>query len=350
MPIQPWLELSVSHAFFTNGLLAGARIEPDAATAAKLRGLRVVAKPKPGGLVLYGDLDEAGKPVVPVPAGSRLGFVLRSLPPEMVVATDLSAFEREPGSVFTDERAAAGDPRPLRLTARETRGQEILIAPRAGRSTLVLSGRPRAGARTTEFRFEGSRAGVSIFRYEEAGRRVVIDGAREGETLELSYPAPPPRTPDALAPIEVGIGPDAIAEAAAGRPRRWVVALEPAAARWCYHVQTNLPDPVTAWKIVQGAGVNGGRSVRFDAGGRSELVEPVADDPTGAALKRRAPPLRVLRFLSNAPVACSETPVRGLELHAGTTRVFAALPNPAPGSLGRVGGQIVFSEVVRLVA
>ena len=343
MPIRPLVEITVAHPYFASGSFAGAGLVPDAATDTRLRGLRLVAKPRRGGLTVFADLDAAGAPKIPLPPHTRLTFELPRLPPDLAEATVLSAFE--PGATFTDE-GVAGGAEPLRLVVREARGRERLEKP-AGPATLVLGGRPRAGTLAAAFIIVPPAGGATVTGYDEQANLIGLDGP--AASLVLDYPVLPATSRDVLATIEIRIGPETVAPAAAGTPRRCVVGLEPVSARWCYHVVTNLPNPLAEWRIARGNGTGAGPAVSFSDGGRSEIAAADPGDAFGTELWRKSAPLRVLRFLSDAPAACSETIARRVGLFAGDAQLFAALPNPSPAQRRRVGGQEAFGEVLRVV-
>ncbi|HSI41599.1 MAG TPA: hypothetical protein VLA00_13730 [Xanthobacteraceae bacterium] len=339
MPIRPLLEIAVAHPFFASGLFAGARLVPDAATEARLRGLRLIAKRQGAALTLYAEFDAAGGLTIPLPPATRLRFDLLALPPDLAAATDLTAFA--PGATFTDEGADTQET--LRLTVPEARGQETLEKPE-GAATLVLAGRPRLGAAGADFAILPP-GGVRVTAYDPAANRVTMEGP--AARFVLDYPVAAPARPGVLAAIDIAIGPQTAVLAAAGTPRRCRVALAPVSARWCYHLVTDLPQPLADWRIAAGTG--GGPKVSFGAGGRAEIAAVDPEDSFGTHLWRQAAPLRVLRFVSDAPAACSETVARRVSLFAGDMQLFAALPNPSPGQRRRIAGQEAFGEVLRII-
>jgi len=162
-------------------------------------------------------------------------------------------------------------------------------------------------------------------------------------------PQPLRRVPADGAPaIAIRLTPADHAAAVAGKVRRCTATLPAAAARWCFHLLTDLAQPLADWRIVRAGGA-AGPAPAFGDRGRTELTAPDPDDPAGTALRAAHPGVRVIRFLSDAPVAASATPVRGLELRAGATRLLAALPNPPPGAPVRVGADLVFACTVRVM-
>jgi hypothetical protein len=340
MPIRPLVEIAVDHAFFATGHFAGAAITPDDATAARLRGLRLIAKPRPGGLGLFIDLGDDGKPRLAVPDKTPLRFDLMRPPADIATATDLSALG--PGAVFTDNGVAADQP--LKLIQRQTRVKETLSKP-AGTQTLSLAGRPLATATVADFTVLVPAAGVAVSGYDAASNQVSLTGPAAAVTIQ--YPVKPVVRPGVLAPIEISIGTDTVTQAAAGKPRRVAVALKPAAAKWVYHLITNLANPLGDWRIQTGNG--GGPPVTFNAAGSAELALGSTDDLFGVDLVRLSAPRRVLRFLSAAPVAASEVVARRVALFAGQHQLFPALPNPSPAELRMIGGKPAFGAVIRFV-
>lgn len=275
MPYRPLLELAATHAYLGDGSLPGSALVPDAATAARLRGLRLIAKPSGGAFTIFGEFDAKDALRVPLTAPVPLRFAIERPAAELAFATDLAALGT--ASLFTDKGAAAGDPQQLRRQAR----------------------------------------------------------AKEDD-------------PRPFALISMQLTPANVTAAIKGSPRRCMAALPVASARWCYHLVTDLPNPIAQWRIARGDGASGPAPAFRDAG-RAELTAPAADDATGTELRRRNPGLRVLRFLSDAPFAASRAAVRGLELHAGTTRLFGALPNPSPGATVRIGDATAFNQTLRVV-
>jgi hypothetical protein len=337
MPIKPLVEIRVEHPFFASGLCAGARVVPEPASAARLRGLRLVAKEKPGALTVLAELSPEGRAAVPVPP-LTLRFHLLGLPQDLAEVTDMTAIA--PGTLFTD----AGGSRPMKAAVPESRAMETVVKP-AGPAAIVLAGRPLGEVTAAAFRVLDGADGVRITAYDADSNSVRMDGP--GGTARLDYPVAPRSAPGTFAAIDIDIGPETVVKAAAGKPRRFTIALKAAAARWCYHLVTDLPNPVAEWRIAHPAA--DGLPVNFAAGGRAEIASPDAADPFGTALLERSAPLRVLRFLSDAPVACSEARARRLALFAGDRQLFTALPNPPPTSLRLVGGRPAFGEVLRFV-
>lgn len=337
MPIKPLVDIRVEHPFFASGQCVGARVVPELGCAARLRGLRVVAKERPGGLTLLAELSPDGRATVAV-SPLTLRFHLLSLPPSLAEVTDLTAIA--PGTLFTD----AGAAKPMKAVVPESRAIETVVKP-DGPAAVVLAGRPLGEVTAAAFRVLGGADGIRVTAYNAASNRVRLDG--QGGSVQLDYPVAPRSAPGTLAAIDIDIGPETVAKAAAGKPRRFTVALKAVAARWCYHLVTNLTNPVAEWRIAHPAA--DGPAVNFAAGGRAEIATPDAADPFGSALLEHSAPLRVLRFLSDAPVACSETRARRLALFAGDRQLFTALPNPPPTALRLVGGRPVFGEVLRFV-
>jgi hypothetical protein len=340
MPTRPLLEIIVEHPFFTSGVFTEARVEPDPTTAVMLRHLRLVAKPIAGRLAVLVDLDAGGIPRIPVPT-ARLCFQLQRLPDELAQASDLTLLQA--GAIFTDKGAAAS---PLQLMIPDARRSEVLEKP-VGAVTLVLSGRPRIGASPADFVVVPPAGGIRVTGYDAAGNRVAVDGP-EG-IITISYPVTLPRTTGTTATLEITIGSETVAQAAAGAPRRVVVPLQPASARWCYHIVTNLPDPLSEWRMARSNGAATDPAISFGDAGRTEITVNTPDDSFGTWLHSRVAPLRVLRFVSDAPVACSERILRRLTLSAGGAQLFGSLPNPSPAQVRRIRGEIVYSEVLRVV-
>lgn len=345
MPIRPLAEIVIEHAFFAAGTLANADLVPTVATQTRLRGLRLVTKRRGDGLTIYAEIDAEGDARIAIPAATRLDFVLQALPASVALVTDDAPLT--PGAVFTDDGIAAAARVMLALVHPAQRARETLAKP-AGTATLVLSGRPKPGTAAAAFGVVAPAVGIRVTAFDPAANLVTVAGAAAAD-VTIDYPVAPTRAPGVLAFVSVSIGAEVVALAANGAPRRFVVRLQPRAARWCYHLVTDLPNPIAEWRIARAAGSNGGPAVGFSDAGRAELAAATADDPLGLNLLRRSAPLRVLRFVSDAPVVCSESVARGIGLFAKDRQLLAALPNPSPANVGRVAGQVTHGEVVRFV-
>lgn len=335
MPFKPLLEIRVEHPFYASGLCAAARVSAEPATGARVRGLRLLAREAPGRLTLIADFTEAGEARVAIP-DSTLRFGL-FLDPSLHPATDLSACP--PGTLYVDSGAG----KKMKPTLPETRAAETLRKP-VGKAALVLSGRPRPGTKASDFEVP-SPAGVSVTAFDEPSRRVTLDGP-EGAVM-LDYPVAPPAS-EAIAAIEVPLSPAAAAKAAAGTPATFTIALDAASAPWCYHLVTDLANPLAEWRIDHPA--SDGPPATFGAAGRSEVASGDPADPFGSALLERSAPWRVLRFVSDAPVPCSEALIRRMTLSAGDRQLFPALPNPSPSDVRLLKGKPAFGETLRFVS
>lgn len=336
MPIKVLLEIRVEHPFYASGLCSAARVVPGSATASRLRGLRVMAKRSAGGLTLLADFAGDGATIVPITAAA-LGFDLLQLPDELLAATDL--MDIAPGTVFTD----AGAGKPMKPVPREERSREMIAKP-AGQVPVVLRGRPAPGTKAADFQVL-SPAGIAVKSYDPASNRITLAGP--AGDVEIDYPVAPRPALGSLAAIEIGIGPDVVARAAAGNPRRFTIALKTAAAPWCYHLVTDLPNPLAEWRITHPAG--DGPAANFTGNAVAEIAAADPADQFGSDLSRRSAPLRVLRFVSDAPVACSEARARRMALFAGDHQLFTALPNPSPAQVRLLSGKPAFGEVLRFV-
>lgn len=335
MPFKPLLELRVEHPFYEAGRCLGARLVPEPPVDARLRGLRLMPRSAPGSLVLIGDFGDGGETRVPLPETSLL-FRLE-LERELLLATDLSGLP--PGSRFTD----AGAGKPMKPGVPEARLAETLQKP-AGTASLVLSGRPLPGTGASGLRVLDP-AGVSVTAFDEASRKVSLKGPEGPVTID--YPVDPPSPTGAIAWVEIAIGPATAAKAAAGKPPSYRIVLEAAAAPWCYHLVTDLPNPVAEWRIDHPA--KDGPPAAFGTASVSEIAAADPADRFGSDLLMRSAPFRVLRFVSDSAVPCSETPARRMALFAGDRQLFTALPNPSPADVRLLNGKPAFGEMLRFV-
>ncbi|MDV3455394.1 hypothetical protein RZN05_00240 [Sphingomonas sp. HF-S4] len=117
MPYRPLLELAATHAYLGEGSLPGSALVPDAATAARLRGLRLIAKPSGSSFTIFGEFDAKNALRVPLTAPVTLRFAIERPAAELLYATDLAALGT--ASLYTDKGAPAGTPQQLRRQPRE---------------------------------------------------------------------------------------------------------------------------------------------------------------------------------------------------------------------------------------
>jgi len=335
MPFKPLLEVRVEHPFYETGLCAGARIVPSAAASARIQACRLLTRTSPGRLVLVADFTQSGETRVALPDALLRCSV--ELEPSILAATDLSSLPE--GSLFTD----AGAGKPMKATVPEVRSAEQLAKP-DGNSAIVLSGRPKAGAKAADFGvIEPS--SVSVKGYDPGSGSVTLAGPAAAVTLD--YPVAPRTVPGAIAEVEVAISAALAAKAAAGKPASLRVVLAAAAAPWCYHLVTDLPNPLAEWKIAHAPA--DGPAADFGAAGSAEIKAADPTDPFGSDLLARSAPLRVLRFVSDQAVPCTEKRARRMSLSAGDRQLFPALPNPSPAGVRLLKGKPAFGETLRFV-
>jgi len=202
--------------------------------------------------------------------------------------------------------------------------------------------------------FEGVIKGLDL-----EAKRVLVDtsAAAPGTSFDLSYPVRPERPYGAFAEVELALD-SALMQASTAAPRAFVVPLAARALRWCFYLVTDYTGDISALRLVDATAGDAPRRVTFADAGRVDLSQtPDSTDAIGLDLARRNPGRRILRFLSDAPVPCRETPARNLELHMADTRLIAALANPAPQNFAALrtaaapaAPETVLYQVLTLVA
>ena len=160
-----------------------------------------------------------------------------------------------------------------------------------------------------------------------------------------------------MAEVELALDATALQPPDAG-PRSFVISFAARAVRWCYYLVTDYTGDITTLTLVDATPGNGARRVEFAAGGPTDLsASPDASDTVALDLAKQNPGRRVLRFLSKAAVACTQTPLRALELRLGDTRVIGSVPNPTPSNIAALATvpppaaqETVLYHVLRLIA
>jgi len=138
MAYRPVVEIALTHAGCATGALPGAAIVPDAATRARLAGLRMQAKPVGERLLILSEIGEPGRALVALREPVRLRFAIADLP----ATADAAALAKAP--LFTDDRAGTADPQPLRrVAAPDSAGVAIQIKLTPAQHAAALAGTVR---------------------------------------------------------------------------------------------------------------------------------------------------------------------------------------------------------------
>lgn len=268
---------------------------------------------------------------------------------ELAIAHAYLGGDALPGTAVVADQATQARLRGLRLIGKASSGRYSIFGEFDPQGALRVALPDALSLRFAIERPDAELAFATDMATLEPASLYTDEGAPADDPQQLR---PIPRTnaddplPFALAAVKLTGA--QVAAAAAGRPRRCTVTLPAVAARWCYHLVTDLPNPLAEWSIARGGGANG-PAPAFREDGRVEVTDSTEADSTGAMLRRQNPGLRVLRFLSDAPFAARRAVVRGLELRVGSTRLFGALPNPSPGATIQVGRTAAFSQILKLV-
>jgi hypothetical protein len=107
-----------------------------------------------------------------------------------------------------------------------------------------------------------------------------------------------------------------------GGPARFTLTFAARQARWAYYVVTDAVDGAVELVDVEAA------SPLVFSTGRDLVAAPDPDDRQAALLAAQHQGARLLRFVTDAPVACAEEPRRRLELRLGGERLPLTIPNP----------------------
>lgn len=138
--------------------------------------------------------------------------------------------------------------------------------------------------------------------------------------------------------IEISMPGTSRLRSAAARPPVFTLRFAATRAHWCYFLLTNRPEALAAFRIDAEPGATADEAPVFGAATTRELDAADTDlDTVGARIRAEAPSgTRVIRFTSTAAVPAAQPSPPKLQLFAGATRLYTALPVPAPTDLTSV--------------
>jgi len=351
------LDLRVTNPYYADGLSDDVVIEPGEQAVAAMRSLRLHWKAFGSGYRMLATLDGKGKPFASIPQPRTFDFLLRARNPDLVWGTDLAPLSALPAPVFTNVGVVVETPAVLRLTTRTAQATAVLTVVAPGeREAFVLAQRPLSGTGAGAVTVEPAGV-VAVAALDPANGWVTVDsrGRQPGDRFSLTYPVPRPRLPNALAEVEMALD-DGLLKVglSANPPPRFEIRLGSPVGRWVYYLVADQAGPTGALRIVDADPSGAPARVRFSDAGRTDLsAQPDAGDRVAADLAERNPGRRILRFMSDAVVACRQAPVRTLGLYAGETRLIDSLPNPSPrrsALLPAAAPSPVFYAVLTVVA
>jgi hypothetical protein len=318
----PLVALRLRHPYYADGRCPDFEVRLTASGRRVAERHRLIVRPTADGVVLITAVDGDGVPPIELTDDAPITLELALQNPDFARFTDLSAFAGNAAPRLVNANAPSGGE--LTLGEREAWGRESLrVQAGVGEERFVLAGRPRAGVELAAFVVDGG-AEVSVSAYDPATRTLTLDcaGAEAGASASVRYPTAPSLPRGVFAEVELrGVGSAWLSEG----PAEYTITFTAKQTRWIYYVVTDVD--VGDFAIVDTAG--GEDTLAFSDVNRRDLgAEPDAGDPQAEALAASYPSARRLRFTSDAAVACSATPRRGLELRLDGERLPFALPNP----------------------
>lgn len=336
MQSAPFLELRVTHEFYSDGRCPDFAITPTRVTERLMRRLRVICKRFEDRVALFAEVDQKGIPLAARAATAApltLQLLLRPRSDAFALFTDLAPIAAQIAPLFTNVSPPATDPVHLGLTSRvERRIETLIVHSPSVDDAFVLAGKLLPGVTEAAPKIETAGFEGAIKRVDPDSKRVLVNtsAAAPGTSFDLSYPVWPERPSEVFAEVELVLD-SALLRVSAPARRTFVVPLLACASRWCFYLVTDYRGDVSALRLVDATPGDETRGVTFADTGPFDLSQtPDSADAIGLDLGRRNPGRRILRFLSDSPVRCRETPVRNLELHMADTRLITALPNPLP--------------------
>ncbi len=101
MRYLPLAELRIQHAYYRSGRCPDLVATPSPAGARVLANHRLLAKPRPDGLLVLAPVDAEGAPFIPLAADTNLGLHLRADNPDLVHFTDLAPLRAAISPLYT---------------------------------------------------------------------------------------------------------------------------------------------------------------------------------------------------------------------------------------------------------
>jgi hypothetical protein len=331
MPSAPLFDISVTHDYYANLRCEDFAIVPAATTEAAMARLRLTYKSLSDRIRIYAELNAGGDALAAGAAPLSLDFALRPRSSSYAAITKLRDLAEQPAPLFTNDGVAATNPLPLRLTSRRARTSETLIvsAP-ASTEPFVLAGTPLNGATAADFTVTGAGPVKSV---AASSKRITVDTSAmaPNTAFQVSYPVRAATSRGAIADIALIL--DAPLLKPMPTPRAFVVPFTSADSRWAYYVVTDFSGDLSTLTVVDAAPGGAPRAINVADAGRLELTAAnVTGDAVGTDLLGRYP-TRVMRLLSDAPVATRDTPLGSLELRLTNAALISHLPNPPPDRL-----------------
>jgi len=332
MPSAPLFDISVTHDYYANLRCEDFAIVPAATTEAAMTRLRLTYKSFADRIRIYAELNATGDAVAAGAAPLSLDFALQPRGSRFAAITKLTELAQQPAPLFTNDGLAVTNPLPLRLTSRRARAAESLIvsAP-ASAEPFVLAGMPLEGTAIADFVVAGA---GQVKSFAASSKRIAVDTSAiaPGTVFQVSYPVRATTSRGALADIALTL--DAPLLKPMATPRAFVVPFTSADMRWAYYVVTDFSGDLSTLAVVDATPGGAPRAINVAAAGRLELTAANANgDSVGTDLLGRYPARRVMRLLSDAPVATRDTPLGSLELRLNGAALISHLPNPPPDRL-----------------
>lgn len=327
MPSAPLFDVRVTHDYYADLRCEDFAIVPAAATESAMARLRLTYKSFADRIRIYAELNAAGQAIAAGAAPLSLNFALRPRGPGFAAITGLSELAQQPAPLFTNDGIAVANPLPLRLTTRRARAAEsLVVSTPASTESFVLAGMPLAGTSAADFVVVGA---GKVKSFARNSKQIAIDtsAVARGALFQVSYPVRVETSRGALADIALTL--DAPLLKPMVKPQAFVVSFTSADTRWAYYVITDFSGDLSTLTVVDAAPGGDPHAITVADAGRLELTMANANkDPVATDLLGRYPGRRVMRLLSDAPVATRDTPLGSLELRLNNAALIKHLPNP----------------------
>ncbi len=351
MKFLPLMALSLTHAYYPDGLCRDFWIEPTPATQKLLQNYRCLLKMFPSGVRILAPVTEQGTPFILLPPSLTFTFQLRIQNPDFAIFTDLTELAQIPAPLYTNVNLGPGQPVQLTLASRRAWTTEsFMVGQPAQEDRYVLGGCPLAGSPLADFKVEGLGTKGNVKRYEAVTKIITVNSAaaKQGDPFIVTYETTPQRARDVLAEVEIHAN-DSLPEISAG-PAQFQVAFAAKQARWKYYI------------IADGSATNfqiedkGTSPIKFSPANWTDLnQQPDPMDGMAQTLAAQYPTMQRFRFVSDDPVPCRQMARKSIQLRCNGHQVMGNLPNPALRNFstfqgiknGKPSQEEVFFQVVK---
>jgi len=349
--------LRIKHLYYADTRCRDLQIEPTVVTERFLKDQRCIMKLLPDGIQVLTPVDDKGDPLISMPGNAIFTFRLRLVHPNFPLFTEMAEITSKSAPLFTNDGLKLNSPvslsaKPssdknaiaLTLSERaESNAEVFLLREHASNASFVLGGRPLDGIAPSQFTLQGL-DGDPKLAYDPGKKEITINvaAAPKDRVFTVSYPVKPRLGRGVFAEVEIHNN-ESMPKPGDARSE-FQISFAAKRAKWIYYFVTDLSAAHGTFAI---APDHSDLALKFS--------EASADDSDTLAktLGTQYPKeegFTLNRFVSEQPISCQETAIRGLRLKQGDQTIFNALPNPAIRNFCTVQAQDAFFQVVKKIS